>query len=120
MTASEKLRPFANTPEFYYALGRFFAAWSRAELAIDCAIWKARGTHTAEEAHARSARMKFSDRCKELRDLLDAGKLSDGEKLKEFTGANREGFVSERLRAFDFGVRRTQGDIHPATVGAVE
>jgi hypothetical protein len=30
MTASEKRRPFANTPEFYYALGRFFAAWSRA------------------------------------------------------------------------------------------
>jgi uncharacterized protein YceH (UPF0502 family) len=83
MTASEKRRPFANTPEFYYALGRFFAAWSRVELAIDCAIWKARGTDTAEEAHARSARMKFSDRCKELRDLLDAGKLSDGEKVKE-------------------------------------
>jgi hypothetical protein len=83
MTAGEKRRPFANTPEFYYALGRFFAAWSRAELVIDCAIWEARGTDTAEEAHVRSARMKFSDRCKELRDLLDAGKLSNGEKVKE-------------------------------------
>jgi hypothetical protein len=55
--------PFANTPEFYTALGYFFAAWSRTELAIDCAIWKARGTQeTAEEAHARVAHMKFADK----------------------------------------------------------
>ena len=83
MTASEIRRPFVNTPEFCSALGYFFVLWSRAELAIDCAIWKARGIDTAEEAHARSARMKFNDKCKDLRGLLDAGKLSDGEKVKE-------------------------------------
>jgi hypothetical protein len=45
MTARERSGelPFANTPEFYTALGYFFAFWGRAELAIDCAIWKTRG-----------------------------------------------------------------------------
>ena len=81
-TSGGKL-PFANTIEFCYALGRFYTAWSRAELAIDCAIWKARGTETAEEAHARSARMKFSDRCKELQELLDADKAPNAQKMKE-------------------------------------
>jgi hypothetical protein len=76
--------PFANTDKFYLALGYFFAAWSRTELAIDCAMWKARsGTETAEQAHERSARTKFSDKCKQFRTLLDGGKFPHGDKVKE-------------------------------------
>jgi hypothetical protein len=78
---SEKPTPFANTSLFYTALGLFYAAWSRAELAIDCAIWKALGTESAEQAHERSARMKFSHKCKQLRTLLDAG--PNGDKAKQ-------------------------------------
>jgi hypothetical protein len=66
------------------ALGLFYAAWSRAELAIDCCTtWKALGTETAEQAHERSARTRFSDKCKLLRTLLDNGKLPNSEKLKD-------------------------------------
>jgi hypothetical protein len=79
----EKPRPFANTPEFYDAFGRFYAAWSRAELAIDCAIWKVLGTESAEQAHERSARMRFSDKCKQLQTLLNEGKIPNSEKAKE-------------------------------------
>jgi hypothetical protein len=81
---SEKPTPFANTPEFFTALGLFYAAWSRAELAIDCAIWKALETETAEQAHERSAGMKFSAKCKQLRTLLDAGPT--GHKARELLG----------------------------------
>jgi hypothetical protein len=73
--------PFADTEKFYLALGCFFAAWSRTELAIDYAMWKARGTETAEEAHERSARTKFSDKCKQFRTLVDSGKFPHGELL---------------------------------------
>jgi hypothetical protein len=76
-------RPFANTSAFCTALGLFYAAWSRTELAIDCAIWKASGTETAERAHERAARTKFSDKCKHLRTLLDGGKIPHGEKVKD-------------------------------------
>jgi hypothetical protein len=76
-------RPFANTPAFYTALGLFYAAWSRTELAIDCAMWKAAGTETAERAHERSARTKFSDKCKHFRTLLDCGKIPNDEKVKD-------------------------------------
>jgi hypothetical protein len=79
---STNRRPFANTDEFYIALGLFFAAWSRSELAIDCAIWKARGTETEEEAHERSARMTFSDKCTQLRTLIDGGKFGHADKVK--------------------------------------
>jgi hypothetical protein len=75
--------PSANTPEFYTALGFFYAVWSRTELAIDCAMWKALGTESAEQAHQRSAGTKFSDKCKQFRTLLDAGKIPQGEKVKE-------------------------------------
>jgi hypothetical protein len=76
-------RPFANTPAFYSALGWFYAVWSQTELAIDCAIWKASGTETAERAHERAARTKFSDKCKHLRTLLDGGRIPHGEKVKD-------------------------------------
>jgi hypothetical protein len=62
--------PFANTPEFEMALGKFFAAWSRAELAIDYATWKYSGTETPEQAHERCADATFSDKCKLLERLL--------------------------------------------------
>jgi hypothetical protein len=78
----EKRVPFANTPTFYTALGLFYAAWSRTELAIDCATWKAVGTESAEQAHERSAEMWFSDKCKQLRTLLDDGKIPNSEKVK--------------------------------------
>jgi hypothetical protein len=76
-------RPFANTPEFYSALGRFYAVWSHTELAIDCAIWKASGTETAECAHELAARTKFSDKCKRLRTLLDGRRIPHGEKVND-------------------------------------
>ena len=76
-------RPFANTPAFYTALGWFYAVWSRTELAIDCAIWKASGTETAERAHERVAHTKFSDKCKHLRTLLDGGKIPNCEKAQD-------------------------------------
>jgi hypothetical protein len=69
------VKRFASTDEFYRALGGFFAAWSRVELAIDCAIWKALGTETPEEAHKRSAGTKFSHKCKQLQTLIDDGKV---------------------------------------------
>ena len=50
--------PYANTPEFYALLGRFYAAWSRVEIVLDCAIWKVLGT-TPEQAHAVVAGMEF-------------------------------------------------------------
>jgi hypothetical protein len=37
----EKPVRFAKTPEFYTALGYFYAIWSQIELAIDYATWKA-------------------------------------------------------------------------------
>src|SRR5262245_26103241 len=77
-----KTLPFANSDEFYRALGLFFAAWSRTELAIDCAIWKTRGTETEEEAHERSAWMTFSEKCTQLRTLLDGGKFDHADKVK--------------------------------------
>jgi hypothetical protein len=79
----EKPLPFANTPTFYTALGWFYAAWSRTELAIDCATWKALGTESAEQAHARSAGMRFSDKCKRLRTLLNEGKIPNSENAKD-------------------------------------
>ena len=69
------IKRFANTDEFYRSLGGFFAAWSRTELVIDCAIWKALGTETPEDAHKRSAGTAFSDKCKQLRVLIDDGKV---------------------------------------------
>jgi hypothetical protein len=79
----EKSKPFANTPEFYAALGWFYAVWSRTELTIDCAVWKALGTETPEHAHERSAGTKFGDKCKHFRSLLDGGKLPNGDKVKD-------------------------------------
>jgi hypothetical protein len=76
-------KPFANTPEFYSALGWFYAVWSATELAIDCATWKALGTETAEQAHERSAGTMFSEKCEQLRTLLESAKIPHGEKVKE-------------------------------------
>ena len=78
------LMPFAKTPEFYTALGFFYAIWSQIELTIDYATWKAfGGTETPEQAHARSAGAKFSDKCKEFRTLLEARNVCGDERMKE-------------------------------------
>jgi hypothetical protein len=75
--------PFANTSNFATALGCFYATWSRIELAIDCATWKLLGTETAEEAHERSARTKFSNKCEHLRTLVDGNKILRAEEIKD-------------------------------------
>jgi hypothetical protein len=74
--------PFANTTEFYTALGRFHAAWSRTDLAIDWAIWKI-GTETPEEVHKRVAGMQFGPKCKYFRSLLPASKFENVQKVEE-------------------------------------
>ena len=79
----EKPVPFAKTPDFYTALGYFYAIWSQIELTIGYATWKAMGTETPEEAHARIAGAKFSDQCRKLRTLLEGNKVPNGEKVKE-------------------------------------
>jgi hypothetical protein len=112
---------FANTREFYTALGYFFAAWSRTELAIDCAIWKARGgQEMAGEAHARVAHMRFADKCKEFRSLLGTGKFVNGDRVRELLRRIEQDSLRERLRAFDLGVGRAQGGVHPSKGRSVE
>jgi hypothetical protein len=74
--------PFANTPQFYAALGRFYAVWSSVELTIDCAICKLENT-LPEEAHKTLAALKFSDRTKRLRDLLAASGRSNVSELTQ-------------------------------------
>jgi hypothetical protein len=81
---AEKPIPFAKTNEFYAALGFFYAIWSQIELTIDYATWKAIGeAETPEEAHARTAGAKFSDKCKELRSLLKGKNIPHSENMKE-------------------------------------
>src|SRR5262245_65996629 len=76
-------KQFAYTTEFYTALGLFHAVWGQIELTIECAIWKAMGTETAHQAHERVARMKFSEKLKKLRRLIDSSKCKHGEKVKD-------------------------------------
>jgi hypothetical protein len=78
----ERPVPFANTPEFYTALGCFYAAWSRTDLAIDCAVWKALKAVTPEQVHERVAAMKFGRKCEYFRSLLPASKFENIEKVK--------------------------------------
>jgi hypothetical protein len=119
----EKPMPFANTAAFYAALGCLYAAWSRAELAIDCAVWKALGTETAEQAHERSAGMRFSDKCKQFRTLLDGGNIPNGEKVKELlTGIESYGrnvfahsFLASDEHAVTFIHRRMERGKYQAT-----
>jgi hypothetical protein len=81
---AEKRKPYANTAEFYTALGYFYAAWSRTNLAIDCAIWKALGTAaTPEQVHERVAAMPFGAKCEDFHSLLSNSKFENIEKLKE-------------------------------------
>lgn len=78
-----KTRPFANTGDFYTALGRFYAVWSAVELDIDCAIGKLKQL-PPEEAHRLVAAMKFSKKLDVLRFLLDNSKYENVAQLKEF------------------------------------
>jgi hypothetical protein len=63
--------PFATSDEFYHRLGLFYAAWSRTDLVIDCAIWKALAV-TPAQAHKRVAAMNFGRKCDAFRNLLPA------------------------------------------------
>lgn len=79
----KKAKAFASTPLFYTALGYFYAIWSRTDLAIDCAIWKASGTATPEEVHETVAAMKFSDKCKYFRSLIASRKDDNAKRIRE-------------------------------------
>jgi hypothetical protein len=79
----EKVKPFANTDEFYIALGGFYAAWRRTDLAIDCAIWKALETATPEQVHERVASMTFGCKCEYFRSLLATSKFKKIETVKD-------------------------------------
>jgi hypothetical protein len=77
---AERPIPFANTVEFYALLGCFYAAWSRAEIVVDCAIWKALGT-TPQQTHALVAAMEFGRKAV-LRSLLP----SSGKDVEQIKG----------------------------------
>jgi hypothetical protein len=68
-TETDRPVPFANTIDFYALLGFFYAAWSRAEIVVDCAIWKLLGT-TPQQTHVLAASMGFRWKATVLRFLL--------------------------------------------------
>jgi hypothetical protein len=72
---------FANTTEFYAMLGAFYAAWSRAELVVDCAIWKILGT-TQRQAHILVGAMEFGRKAAVLRSLLPRSNYKNLEQIK--------------------------------------
>ena len=117
----EKPVPFAKTNEFYSALGFFYAIWSQIELTIDYATWKALGAETPEEAHARCAGAKFSDKFKEFRTLLEGRNIANGEKMKELLAqiedSMRNGFAHSFMATDDPSGRTTRtcpATWHPA------
>jgi hypothetical protein len=59
-------RPFANTPAFYTALGLFYAAWSRTELAIDCAMWRGRKRERRTDLAVKQAFYRLADEKREI------------------------------------------------------
>jgi hypothetical protein len=75
--------PFANTNEFYHKLGLFYFAWSRTDLVIDCAVWKALEPATPEQAHQRIGVMKFGRKCEYFRSLLPTSKFENIETVKD-------------------------------------
>jgi hypothetical protein len=76
-------KPFANTDEFYHKLGLFYFAWSRTDLVIDCAVWKASEPAPAEQVHEQIAPMNFARKCKHFRSLLPTSKFKDIEKVEK-------------------------------------
>jgi hypothetical protein len=75
--------PFANTDEFYHQTGLFYFAWTRTDLVIDWAFWKALKTVTPEQAHERVAGLTFGRKCAEFRTfLLDSKEFEHIEKVK--------------------------------------
>jgi hypothetical protein len=72
---------FANTTDFYALLGAFYAAWSRAEIVIDCAIWKVLGT-TQRQAHILVAGMEFGRKAAVLKSLLRGSNYKNVEQIK--------------------------------------
>jgi len=76
-------KPFANTPEFCAALGWFYAVWSNTELNIDYAIGKLENI-SPEKTHALVAKLKFSDKVKLLRVLLNKSAYTNIDKLQQY------------------------------------
>jgi hypothetical protein len=64
-------KPFANTDEFYHKLGLFYFAWSRTDLVIDFAVWKASEPAPAEQVHEQIAPMKFARVFRRIRCVAD-------------------------------------------------
>jgi hypothetical protein len=76
-------KPFANTPQFYAALGWFYATWTAVELNIDLAIHKALKIEP-EQTHALVGPLEFGRKVSILRSLLSAGDRQNAEQLKGF------------------------------------
>jgi hypothetical protein len=77
-------------------------------LSLRAVTLKASATESAEQAHERSARMKFSDKCKQLRNLLNNGKIPNSENAKELLsqieGCERNIFVHSFLASDEHSV----------------
>jgi hypothetical protein len=58
--------PFANTDKFYHQIGLFYFVWTRTDLVIDWALWKALKTATPEQAHERVAGLPFGRKCSKV------------------------------------------------------
>jgi hypothetical protein len=75
--------PFANTDEFHHQIGLFYFAWTRTDLIIDCAFWKALKTATPEQVHERVAGLTFGKKCADFRACLLDSKFENIEKVKD-------------------------------------
>ena len=80
---ADKQRPFANTSNFYTALGWYHAVWSATELNIDYVIGKLKKL-PPEATHALVAALKFSDKTKLLRSLLNEAAPANIAQLRDF------------------------------------
>jgi hypothetical protein len=113
----EKPLPFARSQNFYAMLGGFHAAWSRAEIVLECAIWKILGT-TPEQAHILLAAMEFGRKAAILKSLLPGSNHSNQEKIKgcltRITKSRRNAFSHSILASGDSSVtfvhRTAQGE----------
>ena len=81
MTTTPK--PFANTPQFYAALGWFHAVWSGTELNIDYAIGRLKKM-PPEQTHALVAGLRFSDKIKMLKQLLSKSDYGNVSELEQY------------------------------------
>jgi hypothetical protein len=104
--------PFANTDEFYHQTGLFYFVWTRTDLVIDWAFWKALKTATPEQAHERVAGLSFGRKCAEFRTLLlDSKEFENIEKVRS-ASAHHQRLDAKRLCAFVSCLGRRVRDIH--------